>query len=292
MDEFSGLDRPRPLPAELKERLEAVFAEQAPALVDLSGIDRPRPLPADTRERLLRLMTARPSLRLVRIHPLSTALASAAAIAAVVIGIFFLGVERDAPVRPGRPEPTPSQDVVAIASPPPAAATPQPTEAPPLRPYHSFPAAASRASSTRSSGGHGSTEACFPEERCLAQVSRESSVGGPGSPEPSPSPTRRAVAPDPPRNVTATTGPGLGEITVGWEPPSNIGSSAIRKYALYRTGPDGAEVTVAILEANVTSYVDRDRPFGSYSYRLRVRNSDAISNFSDRAEATSINAPS
>lgn len=291
MDELSGLDRPRPLPAELRERLEAVFAEQAPAFAGLSGLDRPRPLPEETREKLLRLITARPSLRLVRIHPLSTALASAAAIAAVVIGIFFLGAEREAPL-PGGPKPTASQGVVAIASPSPTQDSPNPGDLPTRGPSSSSSVPERRTASTFSSGGRGRGEACFPEEGCLAVEAHESTVADGGSPEPSPSPTREVRAPDPPRNVTATTGPGLGEITVGWEPPANAGSSPLRKYALYRTGPDGVEVTVAILEANVMSYVDRNRPFGSYSYRLRVRNLDAISGFSDRADATSLNAPS
>ena len=288
----------RPIPHALREKLEAVFASLEAEPLPLAGLDAPRPIPSRLSHTLMTVMTGGKLRRALGLSPIVTTLGTLSAAALIIIGAVLFGGEDASTPLPGKPKSSPSSDIVAIATPDPGltptAGTAQPRNT--LRPgaANGSRSGAARSGPPRSSSS--TTEACFEEERCIA-IREEYASAGDGTnsgstSQPSPTATRAVRAPTPPRDVTAEPGPGIGQITIRWRAPEDAGSSPLRKYALYRTDPDGTQVTVAILEVDTLSYTDSDLPFGSYSYRLRARNSDAISGYSSAASAMSINSPS
>lgn len=58
LDLLSGVDEPRPLPPELRRRLESRLTGEDPAVVALAGADRPRELPGELLDRLADALTA------------------------------------------------------------------------------------------------------------------------------------------------------------------------------------------------------------------------------------------
>lgn len=295
MDDFILLDdadRPRHLPPQLRSRLEEVLLSRAETdITELQDLDRPRVLPPMLRRRLLRSMVKRPRWGM----PTVTTLAGAAAAMILMVGAAVLLLpgsrEPDGPDGTQRPAP------IALASPEPDASLPSASPAPQEQPRRSERPApkitrdTSPPSFSRSRHVSSRSEVCFPEERCPVVHAMPASASDGGGDGDAGAPLPPAVPPGKPRDVRAQTGPSLGEITITWEAPADVGSSPIRKYALYRTreGEPGM-TTVAILDASVRSYVDTGLSLGTYTYKLRVRNHDAISDYSDGSSAFAISA--
>lgn len=291
MDEIAGLigktGSARPLPPEFINRLEALMLDMGEEGAEiLRSADRPRQLPPAFRDHLSDLMSKRtrrflPGLQL----PAPKMIIALGAAAALVLGIFAVdqGPQPSFPAKPSRPGETPialgppSEPIeqLPIVTGPKIPDPPAPKGKGTMGPSHQ---------GSRSASGS-SAEVCFPEEQCPVYAAYDSPGGS------SPTPTAQRIPPSPPRDVLASSGPGLGEITITWSAPSTSGSSELRKYALYRQDEDGRERVVALLDPATTRYVDQGLSFGSYRYRLKVRNREAISEFSAQASAYALGAP-
>lgn len=289
-DALKAASGSRPLPPSLRDRLEAMMLhmEEETAMA-LAGVGGARSLPSAFREKMWEAMVARPRA-VVRFPvglPSVRMLSALGAVAALLLGVFAISDEQ-LPSSPGtrnRPSASPPETIGPPAPReelPLAIVTPDPKESPPREAVargsqESY--APSRAGSTSSS------EICFPEEMCPVY-----SAFSPSGPEPS-EPEPQRVPPSPPRDVQANSGPGVGEITISWSPPSEQGSSELRKFALYRQQDGGAEKVIAILDVTKTSFVDGGLSFGNYRYRLKARNRHAISDFSASASAYAVGTP-
>lgn len=273
-----GLDKPRALPADLRESLSQLIAQATDAGdVQLAGIDAPRPLPAPLRQNLMELIVRR---RAWPWRPLTLAtLVGAVSVAAlIIIGALALkGAHVSIPTRTPGPSSRDTGGPVAIAPP-----LPSPTGQEPL-----VPSANQTSSDLKEASVSGSprprtapasyrTEVCFPEEQCPA-------VAG-SSPQGSTSQSAQVQgrAPSPPRNVIATNGPSIGDVRLTWDAPEDSGSSALRRYAIYRQAEGQQEQVIAIVDAAVHDYADHGLTLGNYKYRLKVRNRDGISPFSEQ----------
>lgn len=111
----------------------------------------------------------------------------------------------------------------------------------------------------------------LPDEvRRHYRVSAENVVGeGPQSQGAS------AVTPGPPAapaSLTASPGPGAGEITLDWEAPADDGGTAVVAYRVYRGEASGA-LSFLVEVGDVRAYTDTDRPAGAtFYYQVAARN--------------------
>lgn len=95
-----------------------------------------------------------------------------------------------------------------------------------------------------------------------------------------------------PRNLAATGGPGLGEITLAWQPPVSDGGSPLTGYRVYRsTTIDGPYDPIAEVGTNPT-YLDRGLGNGAARfYRVTAFNAAGEGPPSDTASATTFASP-
>ncbi|MBI4392802.1 MAG: S8 family serine peptidase [Euryarchaeota archaeon] len=76
-----------------------------------------------------------------------------------------------------------------------------------------------------------------------------------------------------PTNFTATPGPGLGEITLAWQPPVELGASPVTGYNVYRGSSPGSGMLHATL-GNVLGFSDAGLPdTATYYYNVTAINS-------------------
>lgn len=92
--------------------------------------------------------------------------------------------------------------------------------------------------------------------------------------------------PSAPRNLTATAGPGSGEITLQWEPPADDGGDPVTGYRLYRNG-------TLVAEPTTTTYLDRGLEDDTlYVYRVSAVNDVGEGPKSPSASAETFSVPS
>jgi hypothetical protein len=96
--------------------------------------------------------------------------------------------------------------------------------------------------------------------------------------------------PSEPRNLKASFGPALGEVTLTWAAPSSNGGTPVTNYRIYRGPATGSETFVAEI-GNVLTYVDVVPGPGLYSYKVSAVNIVGEGPLSERALAPGIRAP-
>jgi fibronectin type 3 domain-containing protein len=87
--------------------------------------------------------------------------------------------------------------------------------------------------------------------------------------EGSPSTEARATSPVPPStptSLTASSGPGKGDITLRWQAPSGDGGLTVTNYRVYRTSTRGATPSLLATLGNVLTYTDTGLPDGATRY--------------------------
>jgi titin len=102
------------------------------------------------------------------------------------------------------------------------------------------------------------------------------------------------TAPDAPTGLTATPGPGKGQISLNWTAPANNGGSPITGYNIYRStvaGTQGAQV--ATVAAGTTTYPDSSGLANGtkYYYEVTAVNVAGEGTPSAQASATTFNIP-
>jgi len=113
-------------------------------------------------------------------------------------------------------------------------------------------------------------------------------AGGEG---PSSDEVSATTLPAAPVNVTATAGPGAGEITVTWAPPTGNGDVPVTGYSVYRGNTSGSEVFLASLD-DVTDYRDSALPNNATRfYRVTATNAGGEGSRSAEASAATFALP-
>ena len=99
-------------------------------------------------------------------------------------------------------------------------------------------------------------------------------------------------APGPPQSPAASAGPGLGEVSLGWQPPpANSYSSALTGYKVYRGTASGGETFLTQLGV-VTTYADQGLADGTtYYYKVSAVNAIGEGNESSEVSATTFAPP-
>lgn len=97
--------------------------------------------------------------------------------------------------------------------------------------------------------------------------------------------------PGTPLNVSATWGPGGGELTLTWQPPASTGLS-VTGYDVYR-GESSGDETFLVAIGNVSTYTDSGLgPGTTWHYLIASRNAVGYSRLSNEANATTFDVPS
>lgn len=97
--------------------------------------------------------------------------------------------------------------------------------------------------------------------------------------------------PSEPLNVTATAGPGGGEISVAWDAPA-VSDVPITDYRIYRGTEDGAEIALTTVSAENRSFTDVGLGNGAtLFYRVRALNAAGEGPLSTSASATTFSPP-
>lgn len=77
------------------------------------------------------------------------------------------------------------------------------------------------------------------------------------------------LLPDHPHKLLAASGPGLGQVTLTWEPPGHAAQDGITGYRIYRGTASVPEALLAEVGADVTSFTDGGLdPATTYHYKL------------------------
>jgi N-acetylneuraminic acid mutarotase len=101
-----------------------------------------------------------------------------------------------------------------------------------------------------------------------------------------------ATLPSAPRSLTATAGPGGGEISLGWQAPSGNGSAPITGYRVYRATSSGGAYNLAGTVGNVLSFTDGGLGNGvTRSYVVRAVNAIGEGPQGSEATATTFRTP-
>lgn len=105
-------------------------------------------------------------------------------------------------------------------------------------------------------------------------------------------PAPRVWPPSRPLNLTATRGPGGGEITLTWQPFVSNGGSPVTCYDIYRANETGVQTFLA-RTSNASTYTDADLdPNATHTYTVAARNAIGYSHRSNEANATTFDLPS
>jgi fibronectin type 3 domain-containing protein len=99
--------------------------------------------------------------------------------------------------------------------------------------------------------------------------------------------------PGAPASLTATAGPGIGEIKLTWQAPSTNGGAAITDYKLYRATTSGGTYSLAATLGNVLTFTDTALGHGATRYyKVSAANLVGDSAQSSSASGTTFDLPS
>lgn len=98
------------------------------------------------------------------------------------------------------------------------------------------------------------------------------------------------TVPDAPTNLSA--GPGIGQISLDWEPPAFIGGSPLTGYKVYRSSFSGGESAPAIATVGSSAYLDSGLSSGTaYYYKISALNVVGESELSGESSASTYSSP-